>query len=223
MASLIVTGATGGLGQAVVSQLSQRYRCLILYRTSKPWDQLRQAIGDALEGFQCDLTDESSVNAAVDRAASAAGSLYGLVHLTGGYEASPLADTPVEMWNRMLALNLTSAFLVSRAVIPHLRQAGGGRILVVSSAAAAKPAPGMAAYTVSKGALNTMVEVLSLELQSARITVNAILPTALDTPAMRGQMDRSKLIPLDRIAEAILFFLSEAGSNITGARLVMAA
>jgi NAD(P)-dependent dehydrogenase (short-subunit alcohol dehydrogenase family) len=130
-------------------------------------------------------------------------------------------EATLDDWMRMLSANLTPAFLMARAVIPHLE--AGGRILAISSAATLRLVAGMGTYLVSKSALNTLVEVLALELKDRRITVNAILPTALDTPAMRKQMDRSKLVPLDRVAETILFLLSDAGANLTGSRIVLSA
>lgn len=218
--TVLITGGTGGLGTAVVQRLSESHRSVVLYRREQEWDRLRAGTSNVF-GIQADVSDESSVNAAVSRAVSEHGRLYGLVHLVGGFEAGKIVESSVETWNRMLALNLTAAFLIARAVAPQLED--GGRIVAISSSASLKPVAGIGAYIVSKAALNALVDVLAIELKDRRITVNAILPSALDTPAMRDQMDRSKLVPLDKVAETILYLLSDSAANVTGSRIVLTA
>lgn len=220
MKQLLITGGTGDLGSAVVPLLVTSYRCAVLYRRAEEWKKLQEAIGsDRLTGFAADLTDEKSVSSAVAAAAGEGGSFHGLVHLAGGFEPGSIEETPLERWNGQLALNATGAFLVSRAAIPHLSR--GGRIIMISSALTQHVTRGAGAYAVSKAALNTLVDVLAVELKDRQITVNAILPTTLDTPANRGGGDIGKLIPLDRVAGTIAFLLSEEASHITGSRLVL--
>jgi NAD(P)-dependent dehydrogenase (short-subunit alcohol dehydrogenase family) len=201
MRSIVVTGASGGLGTEVVRHLSSTYRCVALTRSL------------------ADLTDSASVRRALSRIVAEHGPPYALVHLAGGFAAGSLLDTNDETWSEMIATNLTAAFNVARETLAVMDRSAPGRIVAISSDAARIKGPGMAAYTISKSALNTLVEVLARELSATQITVNALLPTALDTPAMRATVAREQLVPLDRVAETIAFLLSDAASSITGALL----
>lgn len=191
MRTLIITGGTGGLGSEVVPRLQRDYRCVLLTRE--------------------DLADEASVNRAVENAAP----FYGLVHLVGGFAAGSVAETSIATWSQMIKGNLEVAFLVVRAALKSMQRPG--RIVAIGSAASVEKPAGIAAYTVAKSALNTLIEVAAAETRGSGITVNALLPTALDTPAMRGEMDRARLVPLARVAESIAFLLSDDAASITGA------
>lgn len=193
MRTLVITGGTGGLGTEVVRRLSTDYRCHVLGHDD------------------VDLTDETSVRAAFDKT----GEIYGLVHLVGGWAGGTVRDTSLDTWSNMLAVNTTTAFLAMRAALPHLTTPG--RIIAVSSIATLRPPGGNAAYTVAKSALNAFVQVLAAEERKNRITVNAILPDSMATPAMlRDNADASKLVPLDRVAETIAFLLSDAAQGTSG-------
>ena len=132
---------------------------------------------------------------------------HALVMLAGGFAMG-------HAWEAMLEANVMSAARAIDAALPHL--ADGGRIIAISSAATMTYPKGLAAYTASKSALNAMIKTVAHDLASRKITANALLPTALDTPAMRNAMPRDQLIPLDRIAEWIAFLLSERGDGVTG-------
>jgi NAD(P)-dependent dehydrogenase (short-subunit alcohol dehydrogenase family) len=210
MQRLLITGATGGLGSEVVRQLRDEYEVVALYRSSPD---------PSVRGVKADLADPASVRAAVQ----SIGPVYGLVHLAGGFALGSLAETTDETWRHMLDLNLTGAFVAIRETLAVMDRDAPGRILVISSDAARSKAAGMIAYTVSKSALNTLIEVLAKELKGTKITANALLPTALDTPAMRGEMPREQLVPLDRVASTIRFLLGEAGANVNGALIPLSA
>lgn len=196
MRSLVITGGTGGLGTEVVRRLSSDYRCLVLTHDD------------------VDLTDETSVRNAFDKT----GEIYGLVHLVGGWAGGTVRETSIDTWSNMLAVNTTTSFLAMRAALPHITSPG--RIVAVSSIATLRPSAGSAAYTVAKSALNALVQVLAAEERKNRITVNAVLPDGMATPAMlRGGADASKLVPLDRVAETIAFLLSDAAQGTSGVLL----
>ncbi len=202
MKTVVITGGTGGLGTEVTARLSRDYRCIVLYRGHAP---------DGVEGVQADLLDETSVR----NAFAQIGELYALVHLAGGFAPGDVASTSFATWTQMLSLNTTAAFLAIREALPLLTKPG--RIVAVSSISSIKHAAGVAAYTVSKAALNTLVETTALEQKGSGITVNAILPDSMATPAMLESMDASKLVPLGRVAETIAFLLSDAAASISGA------
>jgi NAD(P)-dependent dehydrogenase (short-subunit alcohol dehydrogenase family) len=217
---LLITGGTGGLGQAVVQRLLKEYRCILLYRSTSKWEALQQGLEhEYLHGLEADLLDESAVRRAVEKAHSQWGPMYGLVHLAGGFEAGTLEETTLDTWNKMIELNLTSAFIIIHAVLPQLHEFGTGRIITVSSAAAAAQPPGIAAYTITKTALQTLTQTLARELKKTRITANTLLPASMDTPAMREFASRDTLVPLERVAGAIAFLLSDEAASITGASI----
>lgn len=209
MGPLIITGATGGLGSEVVSRLREEYECVALYRNT-----FSSTLG--IRGVQADLSDASSVRAAI-RSIAQSGPPYGVVHLAGGYAPGSLAGTTDETWSHMLALNVTAAFVVIREALAVMDHDRPGRILAVSSDATRMTGPGNVAYTVAKSALNALIEQTALELRGTPITANAVMPSALDTPAMRAVMPPEKLVPLARVAATLAFLLSEAGMNVSGA------
>lgn len=196
--TLIVTGGTGGLGTVVTERLARDYHLVLL---SRP---------------EVDLMDEASVRDAVSRVDAP----YGLVHLAGGFAGGNVADTTTEAWQQMIALNLTSSFVVIREVLARMRRDQPGRIIAISSMATVTKR-GAVAYTVAKTGLNALIEVTAKELASTPITVNALVPTTLDTPASRAAMPNARRVPLGDVAETISFLLSDAAASINGALLPM--
>jgi NAD(P)-dependent dehydrogenase (short-subunit alcohol dehydrogenase family) len=193
MRTIVITGGMGGLGAEVVRRLSQEYRCEVPRR-------------DAL-----DVTDEQSVRAAFE----GFGEIYGLVHLVGGFAGGRIEDTSLETLEKMLTVNLTTAFLAIREALPRLSRPG--RIVAVSSIATLQPSGGATAYVVAKSALNALIQNVAAEQRGTGITVNAVLPDSMATPAMlAGGGDASKLVPLERVSETIAFLLSEGAAGVTG-------
>jgi len=143
-----------------------------------------------------------------------AGSYHALVMLAGGFAMG-------REWQAMLEANVMSAARAIDAALPYL--ANNGRIVAISSAASLTYPAGLAAYTASKSALNAIIKTLAKDLASRKITANALLPTSLDTPAMREVMPREQLVPLDRVAEWIAFLLSENGAGVTGQLITLQA
>jgi NAD(P)-dependent dehydrogenase (short-subunit alcohol dehydrogenase family) len=202
--TILITGGTGGLGTAVVKRLASEYRCVVLYHGQPGFDALRKVVD--VEGVAADISDAADV----ERAVASAGDLYAVVHLVGGFAAGNDAGT----WSKMISLNLMAAVNVTRAAIERLEK--GGRIVAISSSATLDRPKGLGAYVVSKSALNALVQGLAVELRDRAITVNALLPGSLGTPAMKSQGDSDKLVPIDRVAETIAWLLSDAASNVTG-------
>jgi len=161
MKTLIVTGGMGGLGTVVVERLSRDYHCVLLQRP------------------ETDLLNETSVRDAIAQA----GEIYGLVHMAGGYAGGSVSETTSDTWQHMIGLNLTSSFLVIRETLARMRRDAPGRIVAISSEATITKFAGAAAYTISKTGLNTLIELTAAELRGTPITVNALVPGTLDTPA----------------------------------------
>jgi NAD(P)-dependent dehydrogenase (short-subunit alcohol dehydrogenase family) len=206
MRTLIITGGTGGLGTDVVERLRREYHCVLLVRSEGP---------EGVDAIHADLASETSVRAAFAHAVETWGAPYGVVHLAGGFAAGRIVETDGAAWSKMLALNTTGAFFVIREALAVMQ--GPGRIIAISSVAALRKGGGTAAYTVSKSALNALIEVAAAEARGAGITVNGIAPGTLATPAvMKDAAPDARLVPLDRVAETIVFLLSEAGASITG-------
>jgi NAD(P)-dependent dehydrogenase (short-subunit alcohol dehydrogenase family) len=195
--ALLITGGTGELGHAVVGALSAHYRCIILYREQKAWDDLRKSIrGDNITG----ISDPSRVTDPI----------YGVIHLAGAFAMGGSLDD----FQRMLDANLLSAVRAIQAV--EQRIVDGGRIVAISSSASLTKPGGLAAYVTAKSALNAYIEVLARELQPRKITVNALLPSSLDTPTGRKSMPRDLLVPLERVIDTIAFLLGDSAASITG-------
>jgi len=146
-----------------------------------------------------------------------------LLNTVGGWSGSrPVGETPLEEWDRMLALNLRSAFLLSRAVLSLILESGWGRIVHVSSKAAVAPRAKQAAYAVAKMGLITLTEVIAAEIKGSGVTANVILPSIIDTPANRDAMpkaDPRKWVEPARIAATMRFLCSDDAASINGARI----
>ncbi|UYP18594.1 SDR family oxidoreductase [Rhodococcus sp. Z13] len=220
MRTVIVSGGTGGLGSAVTRQLLDSG-----WRVVAPWlvrDELeRVGTHPNLQLVQADLRDEKQLDEAVRAATGDADApLFGVVNLVGGFTSGPrVHETPVEVLDAQLDLNLRTAFSLNRAALPHLIAGGGGSIVCISTAATRSPFPGGAPYIASKAALSALVETMALEYRDDHIRVNALLPVVIDTPGNRAAMPdadtRRWSRPAD-IAKVVEFLLSDAGSAITG-------
>jgi NAD(P)-dependent dehydrogenase (short-subunit alcohol dehydrogenase family) len=147
--------------------------------------------------------------------------LEAVVNLVGGFASGPkVHETAPEDFNRMIELNLAPNFLLARAAMPRLVEAGGGAYVGVSARAALRPFPGAAAYITAKAGVIAFVQALAVEYRDAGIRANAVLPNAIDTPANREQMpnaDFSKWVPPAEIARVIRFLVSDDSKPTSGA------
>jgi NAD(P)-dependent dehydrogenase (short-subunit alcohol dehydrogenase family) len=215
---LAVTGSDGVLGQAVAATLS-KYGArlgLIDHAQSPP---AAQPAG-ALHFGGIDLTLEDAARAVMERIVKEAGRLDGLVNVAGGFHWEKLAGGTLDSWDSMYRLNLRTAVVSCQAALPYLLQAGGGRIVNVGAMGAVKAAAGMGAYAASKAGVAKLTEALAEELKDRGITVNAILPSTLDTPRNRldmPQADFSRWVTPVEAAEVIAFLVSDESRAVTGA------
>jgi NAD(P)-dependent dehydrogenase (short-subunit alcohol dehydrogenase family) len=213
---VVITGGSGALGQTVApAGVNARARVITVDRTVPP-----NLVG--WMGLQADVTDEADVQRVLREVIQKHGRLDVLINLVGGFALGRLVETDVTLWQRMLAMNVTPAFLLSKAVIPRMTKQGAGRILHVAAWAAVEPFPGAAAYIVAKSSLLALITVLALELKGSGVTVNGVLPTTIDTAANRASMpevDPSTWAKPESIAEALLFLASEEAGQVSGAAI----
>ena len=122
-------------------------------------------------------------------------------------------------WDRMLAMNLTSAFTAARAVVPHMLAASGGRVVMISSRAVVPPAGGFIGYTVAKAGVIALMQALAQEVKGRGVTVNAVAPSTMDTPANRAAMpdaDPKTWVPVAAVADAVAALAAESAAHVTG-------
>lgn len=215
---IVVTGALGALGSVVVdSALARGARVASVDHapTQVP------ATANQLELGGVDLTDAAAAKKAIDAAAAHFGKLDALINVAGGFAFETVAEGDPKTWQRMYALNVTTTLNASRAAIPHLTASGAGRIVNVGALGALQAGAGMGPYAASKAGVHRLTEALAAEYKG-KITVNAVLPSIIDTSANRASMpksDFSKWVRPTELADVILFLASDAASAVTGALL----
>ncbi len=222
----IVTGGAGALGSAVVrALLGAGARVSVPYRREAEFDALIASIPaserERLSGGTLDLTDETAVGEYVRAAGRER--LDILVNAAGSFAGgTPVHETAWSVWQGQLDVNLKTAVLASRAAVPEMIRNGGGSIVQVSSRPATQSGANLAAYAAAKRAVLQLTEAMAAELSDARITVNAILPSTIDTPANRAAMpgaDSSKWVAPDDIARVVLFLAGPDSRIISGAHI----
>ena len=215
--SVIVTGGFGVLGQAVSEAFARAGDKLarIDFAASPA-----MAIDGALDIGGIDLTDTAATEAALAKVVAAHGGLDVLVNVAGGFTWETLDGGSLDSWTRMTAMNLLTAATITKLALPELTRSGAGRIVSIGAGGAVKAAMGMGAYAASKAGVHRLTEALAEELADAGVTVNAILPSIIDTPTNRKDMpdaDFSAWVQPAAIADVIVFLASPAARAITGA------
>ncbi|HEX2374731.1 MAG TPA: SDR family NAD(P)-dependent oxidoreductase [Actinomycetota bacterium] len=223
-ATALVTGATGGLGPAVVAAfLADGWRVVATSRSGRPPQDLVGS--DGLESVATDLFEPADVAEAVTVAAGdrAGAPLRALVNLVGGYAIGGLVhETPIQQFERQLTLNLRPTYLVTQAVLPQLVDAGGGAIVCVSARAALAPFRGASGYSSAKAAVLAFSAAVAAEYRSAGVRCNAILPSVIDTPANRTaepDANTSRWVPPEQVAAVIRFLCSDDSAPTSGAAI----
>jgi NAD(P)-dependent dehydrogenase (short-subunit alcohol dehydrogenase family) len=210
---VVVTGGFGTLGRAVVARLGGQGAVAIAVDIAPvPAGWTGEAIGEV------DISDPAEAQAVMVQLSSAGG-LDGLVNVAGGFAWQTVLDGDLETWDRLYQINLRTALVMSRAAAPLLRK-GGGAIVNIGAAGAAKAGAGMGAYAASKAGVARLTEALADELKDEGVRVNAILPSIIDTPANRADMpdaDTSRWVSPEALANVVAFLLSDEASAVTGA------
>ena len=214
---VLIAGGSGALGQTVMPVFARAGARVITADRNPPSAQVANR-----SAMKADVADEADVQRLVEDVIRETGRIDALVNLVGGFAMGRVEETDAALWQRMLTMNVTAAFLLSKAVLPHMVERGAGRIVHVAAWAAVEPFPGAAAYIVSKSSLLALIKVLALELSGSGVTVNGVLPNTIDTPANRASMpqtDPSTWTKPESIAETLLFLVSEAAGQISGAAI----
>lgn len=212
---VLIAGGSGALGQTVTPAFTRAGAQVITADRHASPAQI--ASGAAMSA---DVTNEATVQRLVNDVVRKIGRIDALINLVGGFAMGRLEETDAALWQRMLTMNVTAAFLLSKAVLPHMLKSGNGRIVHVAAWAAVEPFSGAAAYIVSKSSLLALIKVLALELSGSGVTVNGVLPNTIDTPANRASMpqaDPSTWTKPESIAETLLFLASDEAAQISGA------
>jgi NAD(P)-dependent dehydrogenase (short-subunit alcohol dehydrogenase family) len=216
----LVTGANGGLGVHVTQALLDAGATVIGLAP-----KIRQSDFDHpnFTALPAAVSSLETAKKAVDSVISRFGRIDILAHLVGGFAGGQsIAETDDATFQRMFDLNLYSAFHILRAVIPHMRKAGAGRIIAIGSRAAEDPGPKVGAYSASKAALVSLMKTVALENKAAGITANVILPGTMDTPANRKDMpgvDISQWVQPASVASLIVWLAGDAGKDVNGAAI----
>lgn len=224
---ILVTGPAGNLGSAVAYSFDRAGAHLALF--DRHPDRLEKVLGDLSKSpnhlliGSVDLTDPDTVESAVKRVIDHYGRIDVLVNTAGGYRAgTPVHETSLETWDFMLNLNARTAFIMCRAVIPLMIQAGTGAIVNIGARLGLKGVANAAAYGASKSVLIRLTESLSAELKLHGINVNCVLPGTIDTDKNREAMPNAKFdrwVKPEAIADVILFLSSDAARAIHGASI----
>ena len=216
----LVTGATGGLGMQVTKALLDAgFTVVGLAPKVHPHDFDHPHF----TALPASLDSLTVAKQAVETILAHFGKIDVLAHLVGGFAGGQtVADTDDASFQRMLAMNLMSAFHILRAVLPPMRQAGSGRIIAIGSRAAENPGAMVGAYSASKAALVSLIRTVAIENKDLGITANVILPGTIDTPANRKDMpaaDTSQWVQPASIASLIVWLAGDGGKDVTGAAI----
>ena len=213
---VVVTGALGALGK-VVAETALARGARVAGVDHAP-SQI-PATADRIELGGVDLSDAAQAKTAIDAVAAHFGRLDVLINIAGGFAFEAVAEGDPRTWQRMYALNVLTALNASRSALPYLAASPSGRIVNIGAMGALQAGAGMGPYAASKAGVHRLTEALAAEWKG-KITVNAVLPSIIDTAANRASMpkaDFTKWVTPQELAEVILFLTSDVASAVTGA------
>jgi NAD(P)-dependent dehydrogenase (short-subunit alcohol dehydrogenase family) len=210
---VVVTGAKGGLGTFVTEAfLAAGARVVGVSRSIRQADFAHPEF----TAMAAELGSGNTARKLADNVAAQFGRIDVLAHVMGGFAGGQnVAETDDATFEKMLDLNYRAAFYIARAVLPHMRAQGSGRILAVASRQAAEPAAMVGAYSASKAALVSLIRTIALENKDRHITANTVLPGTMDTPGNPGP----QFVKPAQVAALLVHLASDAAADITGAAI----
>lgn len=227
----VVTGATSPLGRSVTKEfLAHGIRVIGTYRKEESAVALQDELGTLAVNFQsrkADMTDESEVASLFEEIQREHGGVDILVNIVGGYAGGQETwNTPVDVWDNMIRVNLRSAFLCCRAVLPMMIERNYGKIVNISARPALEKRyrARSGAYAVSKAGVLILTETIAEEVKKLDINVNAVLPSTMDTEENRQSMpqaDFSKWVPPAEVAVVITELVSDHMKPVSGAAITV--
>jgi NAD(P)-dependent dehydrogenase (short-subunit alcohol dehydrogenase family) len=238
----LVTGAARGIGAAIARALAAAgANVTLLGRQPGPLESLAETLADEPGKTRCvvaDVTDDMQVRTAFEGAAEGFGPVGILVNNAGQAESAPFQKTSLELWNRMIAVNLTGSFNCTQAALPQMVAGGWGRIVNIASTAGQRGYAYVTAYTAAKHGVVGLTRALALEVARKNITVNAVCPGYTETDILResianvvaktGLSDaqararfeavnpQGRIIQPAEVASAVLWLCSEGAAAVTG-------
>ena len=208
----LITGAAGGLGSAIVPAFEAAGYSVVACDAAHPHVPRR-----------FDVTDRVAVDAAVHDILVDFGRIDVLVNLVGAWQPQdPIAEITDEDWDGLFKINLKSVLVMSRAVLPHMIERGSGRIINVGAKQVERGAGGNGPYSVAKAGVLALTEVMADKTRDSGITVNAVVPSVIDTPGNRAGMpdaDFDAWVPPAQIAATMVFLASDEAASISGDRI----
>src|SRR5580765_877769 len=216
----LVTGADGGLGRSVTTDLLEAGFMVVGLALKIQTSTFDHPHFTALPAR---LDSLAAAMSAVETTIAHFGKIDVLAHLVGGFAGGQaVAETDDATFQRMFDMNVNGAFHILRAVLPHMRKAGAGRIIAIGSRAAESPGASVGAYSASKAALVSLIRTVAIENKDAGITANVILPGTMDTPANRKDMpgaEISQWVQPASVASLIVWLAGDGGKDVTGAAI----
>ncbi len=244
----IVTGSTSGIGQAIARALAKAGANVMLNglgdagKIEEDRAAMEKQTGSKIAFHGADMTKPDQIADLIAKTKSTFGSVDIIVNNAGVQHVAPIDEFPPEKWDQIIAINLTSAFHMTRLAIPHMKAAGWGRIVNLASAHALVASPFKSAYVAAKHGLAGMTKAVALEVAEKNITVNAVCPGYVKTPLVENQIadtakargmseqqvisdvilgaqPTKKFTTVDQIGDLCVFLCSDSAENITGSML----
>jgi len=217
---VLITGGTGALGRTVTERfLADGSTVVTTYIDTDEFEAVKAELDDpdAFTGYKVDVTADEQVDGLVDKVIAEHGRIDILLNLVGGWKGGdPLHEVDEGTWDEMLTLNLKSAFLVSKHVLPHMREQGFGRIIAVGSKTGHDLPANGGPYAIAKHGIESLTTIMAKENRDHDITANCILPSVIDTPANReamGTENVDKWVTPEEVANRIIAVIDDSGLN----------